>query len=241
MVPQTRGAGRVRRDRRRAGRADRVGTGQSHLGLTIGDSATVADPDHPDVGRTAHDDHRDNGTDDDRTDHDHHDHHDDNNRANDHHHDNDDDYYYHHHDHHVADNQRQHQHGDRDDHRPGGFAVTRIAYAHDAVVKLNEGGDSAAPGGAITVALCGHWDHEPPCPMAPHYTDAVPAGDGTLRLRVLFASDDEARIRALIGGALSSGRLTGPDGRVTTWTVRSSTAGTVRPDEADHAARLASS
>ena len=119
--------------------------------------------------------------------------------------------------------------------------MTRAAYAHDAVVILDAGGDSRAPGGAITVALCGHWDHEPPCPLAPHHTDAVPADDGTVRLRVLFASDDEARVRSLIGQALSSGRLTGPDGRVTTWTLRSSTAGTVRPDEADHAARLASS
>jgi hypothetical protein len=117
--------------------------------------------------------------------------------------------------------------------------MSRTAYAHDAVVTLNPGGDSVALGGAITVALCGHWDHEPPCPLAPHHTDAVPAGDGTVRLRVLFATDDEDRVRALIGQALSSGRLTGPDGRITTWTVRSSTAGNVRPDEADHAARLA--
>ena len=45
--------------------------------------------------------------------------------------------------------------------------MTRTAYAHDAVVILDPGGDSRAPGGAITVALCGHWDHEPPCPLAP--------------------------------------------------------------------------
>jgi hypothetical protein len=42
----------------------------------------------------------------------------------------------------------------------------------------------------------------------------------------------------LIGQALSSGRLTGPDGRVTRWMVKSSAAATIRPDEADHAARL---
>jgi hypothetical protein len=96
-------------------------------------------------------------------------------------------------------------------------------------------------GGAITVALCGHWDHEPPCPLAPHHTDATPAGQDTVRLRVLFAAhpDDEARVRSLIGPALSTGRLTGPDGRVTTWTVQSRAAGSVRPDERDHAARLA--
>jgi hypothetical protein len=121
--------------------------------------------------------------------------------------------------------------------------MTLAAYAHDAVVTLDPGGDFAALGGAITVALCGHWDHEPPCPLAPHHTDAVPAGDGTVKLRVLFATDpdDEDRVRELIEKALSSGRLTGPDGRVTTWTVRSSSPGSIRPDEADHAARLAAS
>ncbi|HEX3548467.1 MAG TPA: hypothetical protein VHU62_18160 [Mycobacterium sp.] len=112
--------------------------------------------------------------------------------------------------------------------------MSRAAYAHDAVVSLDPGGDTAAPGGAITVALCGHWDHQPPCPLAPHHTDAVPADGDTLRLRVLFAAepDDEQRVRMLIGQALSSGRLTGPDGRVSTWTLRSSAAGSVRPDEA---------
>ncbi len=117
--------------------------------------------------------------------------------------------------------------------------MTRTAYAHDAVVIVDPGGDPRAPGGAITVALCGHWDHEPPCPLAPHHTDASPAGDGTVRLRVLFGTDDEERVRSLIAQALTSGRLAGPDGRVTTWAVKSSSAGTVRPDEADHAARLA--
>ena len=67
--------------------------------------------------------------------------------------------------------------------------MSRAAYAHDAVVALDSGGDPRAPGGAITVALCGHWDHEPPCPLAPHHTDATHGGDDTLRLRVLFAAD----------------------------------------------------
>jgi hypothetical protein len=120
--------------------------------------------------------------------------------------------------------------------------MTRAAYAHDAVVILDAGGDPRAPGGAITVALCGHWDHEPPCPLAPHHTDATPAGDDTLRLRVLFAAEpaDEERVHSLIAEALSSGRLTGPDGRITRWMVQSSGASSVRPDEADHAARLTS-
>src|SRR5436305_9991880 len=119
--------------------------------------------------------------------------------------------------------------------------MTRTAYAHDAVVVLDPGGESRAPGGAITIALCGHWDHEPPCPLAPHHTDATPEGDDTLRLRIVFASEpaDEQWVRSLIGQALSSGRMTGPDGRITRWMVESSGASAIRPDESDYAARLA--
>ena len=29
--------------------------------------------------------------------------------------------------------------------------------------------DVQAPGAAVTVALCGHWEHEPPGPLAPHW------------------------------------------------------------------------
>ena len=118
--------------------------------------------------------------------------------------------------------------------------MARAAYAHDAVVILDPGGDARALGGAITLALCGHWDHEPPCALAPHHTGATLTGDGALELRVLFAADpaDETRVRSLIALALSSGRLTGPDGRVTGWLLESSGAGSVRPDEADHAAQL---
>jgi hypothetical protein len=118
--------------------------------------------------------------------------------------------------------------------------VSRSAFAHDAVLSMDPGADISVPGGAITVALCGHWDHQPPCPLAPHHTDAVPGEDDTVRLRVLFATEPgrEDRVRSLIGQALATGRLTGPDGRVSSWTVRSSAAGSVRPDEADHAARL---
>ena len=41
---------------------------------------------------------------------------------------------------------------------------------HRARVRLAEGADRAAPGGAVTPALCGAWDHEPPCPIAQHHT-----------------------------------------------------------------------
>jgi hypothetical protein len=121
--------------------------------------------------------------------------------------------------------------------------MTRAAYAHDAVVVLDPEGDARALGGAITVAICGHWDHEPPCPLAPHHTDVTVTDDDTVRIRVLFAAEraDEKRVRKLITQALRSGHQAGPDGRVTRWMVKSSGPSSVHPDEADHAARLVAS
>jgi hypothetical protein len=111
----------------------------------------------------------------------------------------------------------------------------RRAFAHDAVVTLAPGGDERAPGAAITVALCGHWEHEPPCPLAPHHTGATPGPGGELRLRVLFAAapDDEAEVRGRIDAALAAGGLD-----TTRWEFGGSRPGTVREDEAAHAARL---
>lgn len=127
-----------------------------------------------------------------------------------------------------------------DDPAARGIVTARSAFAHDAVLVLGPDGDPAAPGGAITVALCGHWEHEPPCPLAPHHTDAGRGADDTVRLRVLFAVEPEREdeVRSLIGQALASGQQAGPDGRVTTWTLRSSSAGSIRPDEEAHADRL---
>jgi len=81
---------------------------------------------------------------------------------------------------------------------------------------MEPGGDVRAPGGAITVALCGHWEHEPPCPLAPHSTGAQRSGD-QVRLRVLFATEPsaEAEVRGRIEAALSQDGLAGPDGITT--------------------------
>lgn len=117
--------------------------------------------------------------------------------------------------------------------------MVRCAYAHDAVVVLQPGGSPSAPGGAITKALCGTWDHPPPCPLAPHHTANQVSGD-TVTLRILFAAEapDEPRVRRLIDVALALGELTGPDGLVTSWRLRSAAAGRVRPSEQSHAAEL---
>ncbi|TDB88007.1 hypothetical protein E1264_12840 [Actinomadura sp. KC216] len=115
----------------------------------------------------------------------------------------------------------------------------RQAFVHDAIVIMEAGGDIGAPGAAITAALCGHWGHEPPCPLAPHHTTAMCSGD-EVRLRVLFAADPaaEADVRDRIETALSLTGLDGPDGVTTRWQLRSARADRVRNDEAEHARRL---
>ena len=113
------------------------------------------------------------------------------------------------------------------------------AFAHDAVLVMESGGDPAAPGGAITVELCGHWDHEPPCPFAPHHTAASEV-DGEVHVRTLFVVEpaDEALARERIDVALGTGRLVGPDGRESCWQLRDSGPSAVRPEEVDHARRM---
>ena len=116
----------------------------------------------------------------------------------------------------------------------------RTAYLHTAVAILDAGSDVAGPGGAVTLALCGSWEHEPPCPLAPHHTSTEPVGD-QIRLRILFAAEPaaEAEVRERIGSALAAGSVEGPDGHVSSWTLVRTEPGTIRPDEEAHGERLA--
>lgn len=113
-------------------------------------------------------------------------------------------------------------------------------FVHQAVVTLPATGDDRGPGGAITLALCGSWEHPPPCPLAPHQTALERSPDG-VGLRIVFACRPagETRVRRLIADALAYGRQIGPDGVERTWALVSNGPGTLRPDERDLAARLA--
>lgn len=119
------------------------------------------------------------------------------------------------------------------------MAPDRQGFAHDAVLTMDAQGDDRAPGGAITVALCGSWEHEPPCPLTPHHTRTHRSGR-EVTLRLLFAArpDDEDRVRALVDEALARGWGDDPGGVRSTWQVRSSHASPVRPDEQEHVRRL---
>lgn len=115
----------------------------------------------------------------------------------------------------------------------------RQAFAHDAVLMMEVEADLRAPGGAVTVALCGHWVHEQPCPLAPHHSRANRVGS-EVRLRVLFATDPgtETAVRQRIESALSTGQLEGPDGVITQWQLHRSQRSDIRAEEKDHAELL---
>jgi hypothetical protein len=115
----------------------------------------------------------------------------------------------------------------------------RDAFAHDAVLLMPADADVRAPGAAVTVALCGHWEHPPPCPLAPHHTSAV-RDAGEVRVRVLFATEpgSEQEVRRRIDASLRPGRLRGPDGVETRWRLVETRPGAVSESETDHARRL---
>ncbi|MFE9692069.1 hypothetical protein [Micromonospora sp. NPDC005806] len=115
----------------------------------------------------------------------------------------------------------------------------RQGYAHQAVLDMAPDADERAPGAAGTVALCGHWEHEPPCPVAAHHTRAEREGD-VVRLRILFATEPhlETGVREGIDRALGRGELVGPDGGTTRWQLLGSGMREPSPDEAAHLEQL---
>ncbi|MGW5671675.1 hypothetical protein [Micromonospora sp. NPDC003776] len=115
----------------------------------------------------------------------------------------------------------------------------RQGYAHQAVLGMTPDADDRAPGAAVTVALCGDWEHAPPCPVAPHHTRAERVG-GEVRLRILFATEPhrERSVRRDIDGALARGELTGPDGATTRWRLLDSRPAEPSAQEAEHLQRL---
>ena len=93
-----------------------------------------------------------------------------------------------------------------------------MTFAHQQVCRVaGLDGDPAALGGAVTVALCGHWEHDGPCRW-PHHNEIHQDGDQLVVTVRFDAPDDEVpEVRAAIRGAVAGGELTGPDGTVTRW------------------------
>jgi hypothetical protein len=106
------------------------------------------------------------------------------------------------------------------------------SYVHCAELLLEAGSDPAAPGGAVTVELCGSWDHPGPCRW-PHTALAEWEGcHGQVRVVFVAPAAEEAEVRSRIERALSGGTCLGPDGRNSRWTASSMTSGTLLEEEA---------
>ena len=113
-------------------------------------------------------------------------------------------------------------------------------FVHDAELHLDARADIHAPGAAITTALCGSWQHEGPCPLAPHHTYAVRRASD-LAVRVVFATEPESEslVRSIIVDALAGGELVGPDGQLSSWRLLRNSAGVLAVEDGPLAARLA--
>jgi hypothetical protein len=107
----------------------------------------------------------------------------------------------------------------------------RRAYVHEVELVLEPGADERAPGGAVTVALCGHWDHHGPCRW-PH-NNAIELDGRRGRMRTVFVApeQDEAEVRERIDQGVRD---------ATEWTVIASKGSPVAADEEPLARRLAS-
>ena len=107
--------------------------------------------------------------------------------------------------------------------------MDRRSCVHEATLSLRPGVDRGAPGAAITLALCGHWEHPPPCRW-PHNSQLVDVS-GVFSLRTMFVctAEDEPAIRLEIEAALRSS---------SDWTVLDSGPGTLSVADSALAARL---
>jgi hypothetical protein len=108
---------------------------------------------------------------------------------------------------------------------------------HAARLRLGPGADPGGPGAAITVDLCGHWEHEGVCRW-PHQTETVDDGEGVTSIRTVFVGDttELGAIHDRIAGALGRGTVDGPLGTAT-WSVLDDGPADPTIDEADLAAR----
>jgi hypothetical protein len=79
------------------------------------------------------------------------------------------------------------------------------AFVVTAMLSLEDGVDPASVGAAVTVELCGHWDHPGPCRW-PHNSE-IEAARRHAELRTLYVADeDEAdAVRTRIEDALRRG------------------------------------
>jgi hypothetical protein len=113
----------------------------------------------------------------------------------------------------------------------------REPFVHEARLAMAADADEGAPGAAVTVALCGHWEHQGPCRW-PHLTMVTELAGSTMTVRTVFASDPAERghVRDQIVRALHTGRLGTPHASAT-WSVELHAPGDVTPEDRTWALR----
>jgi hypothetical protein len=118
----------------------------------------------------------------------------------------------------------------------------REAFAIEALVTAEQDTDLRALGGAVTLALCGAFEHPGPCPLAPHRT-TTERQDQEVAVRVVAACERDRRTEVVqrIEDALASGSVLDPDGVPQRWRFGTSRLTGLRDDERDLADRLAAS
>ena len=109
--------------------------------------------------------------------------------------------------------------------------MARETFVHEATVEPASDANLDAIGAAITAELCGHWEHEPPCPW-PHNNAVERPEPGGAVVRTVFIAEpgDEVEVRTRIDRALARGELTADEGSAT-WHVVRSGPRDARPDE----------
>jgi hypothetical protein len=104
------------------------------------------------------------------------------------------------------------------------------ALAIDAELALGDDTDPRAPGGEVSVALCGHWEHEGPCRW-PHNTRIDTAmSPAHLRTVIVVPEDERAEVLSKVEFQLRQ------DPR---WSVMRFEAAALNDDERELAERLA--
>ncbi len=115
-------------------------------------------------------------------------------------------------------------------------------FVHEATLELAPGADERAGGAAVTVALCGDWEHEGPCRW-PHHTSIGHRSGPTIGIRTVFVCEmgEESEVRDRIRRALATGELAAPDESAvpSRWRLLGERPGDLRPDETELARRLA--
>lgn len=86
----------------------------------------------------------------------------------------------------------------------------RQVFVYWADLELRAEDDPGAPEAAVTIALCGHWEHDPPCRWPHNNND--PTADGVFRTVFAAVPAEESEVRARVEGAL----------RARPWRVRAS-------------------